>query len=71
MTQEIEFSIANFGDVPYGKGIIGSLIIANYSGCDEKFPLFNSVNINKTNVPIILIKRGECSFVKKVRNSAK
>lgn len=64
-------SLANFGNIPYGHSIIGKLWYdpENPDGCN-KF----SINItgfgdpDATPSPIVLVTRGNCPFVKKVRN---
>ena len=65
----IRANYANFGFVPYGQTIIGKL---HYSPeqpmvCDE---LDESMKLNRTDdiSPFWLAKRGQCSFVQKVRN---
>ena len=68
---EIKSSISNFGLTPYGHSIIGNLWIeeGNENGC-KKF----TIDIDGTGdpdtepSPIVLVERGGCSFVSKVRN---
>ena len=62
--ETINYTIADFGDVPYGQSITGEVIIADpENGC-------NPLALNNTNKSsFILIKRGECTFVTKVRNA--
>lgn len=67
----IDSSVANFGHIPYGHSIIGRVWFdeENRDGC-------HSFRINITGEgdpdaypsPIVLVERGNCSFVKKVRN---
>ncbi|CAD8191913.1 unnamed protein product [Paramecium pentaurelia] len=59
---EIVFSIANFGNVPWGRRLSGTLDISN--------PIEACTAINQTvKSHFVLIKRGGCSFVTKVRNA--
>jgi PA domain len=63
-------SYANFGVIPYGHSIKGWIYFdpTNPLGC-EPFGEFDfNYNSKSEVIPIILVKRGECSFVKKVRN---
>ncbi|CAD8096846.1 unnamed protein product [Paramecium sonneborni] len=59
---EITFSIANFGNVPWGRRLKGTLDISHpIEACSE---------INSTvKSHFVLIKRGNCSFVTKVRHA--
>ena len=61
----IETSVANFGLIPYGHSIVGSPYFDpdNKDGC-SKFT--NKIGDNEES-PIVLVERGNCSFVKKVR----
>ena len=77
---EIQGSVSKFGNIPYGYNIVGSLYYTNKTidsttvslGCNDTTL---SVKINKSididESPIILLDRGECSFVKKVINAEK
>ena len=71
MTGEIQSSLANFGNIPYGHSIIGRLWhdVQNQNGCNE-FVIdingFGDPDIEPS--PIVIVNRGNCSFVKKVRN---
>ena len=65
----ISSSMGNFGNPPYGTSLTGQLIIedsAHAKACTALPP------INLENVlwkPIVLVERGDCAFVVKVRNS--
>jgi len=67
----IKSSLANFGHTPYGHSIIGKVWydIENKDGCHEF-----SINItgegdpDTSPSPIVLVERGNWSFVQKVRN---
>lgn len=60
-------SIANFGLVPYGHTLVGDLkfIEANEYGCQA---FNNSLKNGTEQSPIVIVRRGSCSFVQKVRN---
>lgn len=62
----IETSISNFGLIPYGHSIVGSLYFdqTNEYGC-EKFSSLGNSEMQQS--PIIIVKRGKCSFTMKVR----
>lgn len=66
-----DISIANFGIIPYGHSLIGKLYYdpENQNGC-EKFENFGFTeeDTKDSQTPIILVHRGNCTFVKKVRN---
>lgn len=66
-----ETSLANFGIIPYGHSLIGKLYFdpENPNGC-RKFDdfQFTEEDSKDQQSPIILVYRGECTFVKKVRN---
>ena len=65
---ELVGSLADFGHIPYGHTVVGQPVFIqdNEYGCDDfnttltKFPDSN---------PIVVVKRGKCSFVQKVRNA--
>ena len=65
---ELVGSLADFGHIPYGHTIVGQPVFIedNEYGCNDynttlsKFPDTN---------PIVIVKRGEWSFVQKVRNA--
>ncbi|CAD8147107.1 unnamed protein product [Paramecium octaurelia] len=59
---DIKYTIANFGNIPWGRRLSGTLEIAD--------PLDACTEINQTvKSHFVLIKRGDCSFVKKVRHA--
>ncbi|CAD8054665.1 unnamed protein product [Paramecium primaurelia] len=59
---EIKFSIANFGNIPWGRRLSGTLDISD--------PIEACTQINQTvKSHFVLIKRGSCSFVTKVRHA--
>ena len=60
-------SIANFGLVPYGHTIMAQVkfVKDNEYGCD---PFTSPLKEDKEHSPIVLVRRGNCSFVSKVRN---
>ena len=63
---EIPYTLANFGEIHYGTVLKGTLARSNESPdlCSPISPLNNSNTI-------LLVKRGTCSFVKKVLNGQK
>lgn len=66
----IDYSIGNFGDIPYGKSITGVLNNANPSiACSQIVDLKDS-NENGE-LQFVLVKRGECTFVEKARHAEK
>ena len=65
---KINTSVANFGLIPYGHSIIGSPYFdpENEYACEPyKNPGYHG---HETTSPIIIARRGECSFVMKVKN---
>ncbi|OMJ73183.1 hypothetical protein SteCoe_28189 [Stentor coeruleus] len=69
----IPSSLANFGNPPYGSHIIGRVYTyrsdQNITGCLPLPPLNFESNSGVTNNPILILDRGNCSFVVKVRNA--
>jgi len=68
---EIAANIANFGRIPYGQTLVGSLVfdlVENKlsSACEEFDASYNSVENLRPR--FFVATRGECSFVTKVRN---
>lgn len=64
-------SISNFGLIPYGHSIIGHVWMdtTNMDGCKEYEKEFDGMFDPDTDPsPIVLVERGNCSFVTKVRN---
>lgn len=69
--QSITTSYANFGIIPYGKSLKGRIYYdpSNANGCNTFGDFDYNWNDTKSSIiPIIVVKRGDCSFVKKVRN---
>lgn len=67
-----EVSLANFGVIPYGHSIIGRIYYDpdNANGCNafDEFDYSKDPDDDKHPTPIILVDRGNCTFVKKIRN---
>jgi hypothetical protein len=63
----IPFSIANFGLIPYGHTVMATLKYSseNEDGCSA---FGSSLKGAQNQSPIVVVKRGGCSFVQKVRN---
>ncbi len=64
--------MANIGIVPYGHTIIGNLWLdkENLDGCKEYGKVFDgSWDPDTDPSPIVLVERGQCSFVTKIRNA--
>ena len=66
----IRANYANFGYVPYGQTIMGKL---HYSdelkyACEEYDGVENKLARTDDISPFMIARRGECSFVQKVRN---
>ena len=65
-------SLANFGVIPYGHSLIGRIYYdpENADGCLPfgDFDYSKDPDDDKHPTPIILVDRGNCAFVKKVRN---
>ncbi|OMJ84893.1 hypothetical protein SteCoe_13875 [Stentor coeruleus] len=71
-TGVIPSSLANFGNPPYGSHIIGRLYAykeTNITGCIQLPPINFEHGSTITNYPILILDRGNCSFVVKVRNA--
>ena len=68
---EISSSIANFGNIPYGHSILGKVWYDpdNSDGCEPfDIKITGEGDPDSEPSPIVIVRRGECSFVKKVRN---
>lgn len=68
---EIEGSYANFGKIPYGSLLAGRVFYDanNPTGCDRfQGSLEREGDPDTDFSPIVLVDRGNCSFVKKARN---
>ena len=64
-----QYSIANFGVVPYGHTIIGSIKKAMpFNGCEE---IRSVQNTSEEGALILMVVRGGCHFAKKVINAQK
>ncbi len=64
----IPYSIANYGDVPFGKTLTGNLYMPRFLDNCEYEPIEGADDkINK----IIISTRGDCSFTAKSINSQK
>ncbi len=57
---EGSFTLANYGEVPYGKTIVGKVKLSN-----PETACTSLVEDEKQTYPILLIKRGDCKFVEK------
>ena len=65
--KKIEYSIANFGTVPYGHSIIGTVKRAvPFDGCKN---LSSQRNTQSEGALILLVVRGGCHFAEKVINA--
>ncbi|OMJ93128.1 hypothetical protein SteCoe_3945 [Stentor coeruleus] len=68
----IPSSLANFGNPPYGSHIIGQLYAYkenNITGCIQLPSINFEYSSGMINYPILILDRGNCSFVVKVRNA--
>ena len=60
----IQYSLANFGHIPYGRTLIGPLRLSNpFNACSP----INTLTNDENESPFLLIKRGNCTFVTKVK----
>jgi hypothetical protein len=67
--KSFEYSIANFGIVPYGHSIIGTVKKSvPFDGCQDMSSIRNQ---NSEGALILLIMRGGCHFADKVINAQK
>jgi len=71
---EIPSSLANFGNPPYGSVIVGRVFEpVNHNdklGCSPIVPMdFSYGDPDHVVTPIMLIERGNCSFVQKIRHA--
>ncbi len=67
----IRSSISNFGITPYGHSVIGNVWIEeqNLNGCKAfETKIDGSWDPDTDPSPIVIVERGGCSFVTKVRN---
>ena len=67
-TGTINYTVGNFGHIPFGKTLVGPLYVAEpIDACD-----FDKLKpLPSTQTPFLLIRRGGCNFVKKVENAEK
>jgi hypothetical protein len=68
---EIPASLANFGNPPYGSKLLGRVFYfeAESQACAPLPPLDFSQDIDSRNSAILMIDRGGCFFVVKIRNA--
>lgn len=68
---EIHASYSNFGFVPYGQTIMGKIHFDknNEDGC-EPYPMKDVQELERSAdvTPFYIARRGDCSFVQKIRN---
>lgn len=65
----IEYTLSNFGEIPYGQVIIGQIRVPNKELlCSIEGESYINNNDRNTRV-ILLVKRGECKFTEKVINA--
>lgn len=71
--EPIPSSLANFGNPPYGSIIVGRVFLPRkpeqYKGCIPLDHISFEGDPDIVNSPILLLERGGCSFVVKVRNA--
>ncbi|CAD8120704.1 unnamed protein product [Paramecium sonneborni] len=68
--QTIKFNIANFGFVPYGQRIAGMLEVASpFTFCQPEFNNSNNLSNDYSNVKVLLVQRGDCTFFIKTMNA--
>jgi len=67
----MQYSIAHFGNIPHGKTVMGNLYYASPSdGCsslNQTEIKFEGNENDPSNTPILLIDRGNCTFVTKTK----
>ena len=63
----LKVSLADFGHIPYGHTLVGQVVFieTNQYGCES---FGDTLNTFTDKNPIVIVKRGKCSFVEKVRN---
>lgn len=67
--KDIPYTIMNFGEVPYGHTIYGTVFVAEpFDGCTEINPLKWEKNFGTL---ILMVERGGCNFSEKVINAQK
>jgi hypothetical protein len=72
MPDQINYTLANFGHILYGRTVIGEIIIPkNEEFCTtENEASFSNVTVEEIK-KFVLIKRGTCKFTKKILNAQK
>lgn len=60
MSRNYKMTLANYGFIPYGRNLVGNLHYANNT--DACSPI---VSFSSEKTPILLIERGNCTFVTK------
>lgn len=65
-TNGIKYSLANFGHIPYGRTLIGPLKLSDPIDACSPISSYSSDGKEKES-PFLLIKRGNCTFVTKVK----
>ena len=73
---EIPASLGNFGNPPYGSSLVGRVYypiqFSDQDGCSPLIPInfsHDSSNPDLVTTPILMLDRGYCSFVVKVRHA--
>lgn len=65
--RDIPYTIMNFGNVPYGHSIYGTVFQATpYDACGELNPISWDKNYG---TPIVMVHRNGCNFSEKVLNA--
>ena len=68
--QNIEYTIADLGDVPYGKSLIGKLVQANpFDLCSVK-PGYE-LEMKENEQIFLMVERGGCHFAEKAKMAQK
>lgn len=66
----IPSSLGNFGNPPYGSSITGVLVMIDASTNSKACNPLSGINNDEIKAtPVILVDRGQCAFVTKVRNA--
>lgn len=72
-TNSIPYSLANFGNPPYGSSIVSRVYWPEKqderNGCKPLSPIEYMDDPHPLDLPILLLTRGMCSFTTKVRNA--
>lgn len=65
----LHYSVANYGDVPFGRSLSGTIYISSFlENCQyEDLSIEAQRNVNK----IVLSTRGDCTFTTKSLNAQK